>query len=118
VRTWSDFETQFGGFDPRFYLGYAVSHFFANGGSEAVVVRAAHVALGMVLLQLAVASAMVLLHLPPVLRSLHEATGVGIWLSCFLLAYLARRAVPVVEAGAEASPAFADRVRAAPAVEA
>jgi heme A synthase len=61
--------------------------------SEApVVVRAAHVALGMVLLQLLVASAMVLMHLPPVLRSLHEATGVGIWLSCFVLAYLARRA--------------------------
>jgi heme A synthase len=84
----------------------------------AIVVHAAHVALGMVLLQLAVASAMVLLHLPPVLRSLHEATGVGIWLSCFLLAYLARRAVPVAETGAEASPAFAGRVRAAPAVEA
>jgi len=31
------------------------------------------------------------MHLPPVLRSLHEATGVGIWLSCFVLAYLARR---------------------------
>ena len=59
-----------------------------------IVVRAAHVALGMVLLQLAVASSMVLLHLPGVLRSLHEATGVGIWLSCFLLAYLARRSAP------------------------
>ena len=41
VRTWSDFETQFGGFDPRFYLGYAVSHFFANGGQQAYVVRLA-----------------------------------------------------------------------------
>jgi heme A synthase len=50
----------------------------------------AAIALGLVLTQLAIASAMVLLHLPPVLRSLHEATGVGIWLSCFLLAYLAR----------------------------
>lgn len=57
-----------------------------------VVVRAASVALGMVLLQLVVASSMILFHLPPVLRSLHEATGVGIWLSCFALAYLARRA--------------------------
>ena len=37
------------------------------------------------------ASAMILMHLPAVLRSLHEATGVGIWLSCFSLAYLARR---------------------------
>lgn len=57
-----------------------------------VVVRAAQIALGMVVLQLVVASAMILLHLRPVLRSLHEATGVGIWLSCFAFAYLARRA--------------------------
>jgi len=57
-----------------------------------IVVRAAAIALGMVLLQLVVASSMVLFHLPPVLRSLHEATGVGIWLSCFVLAYLAHRA--------------------------
>ena len=53
--------------------------------------QAAGVAFGMVILQLGVASSMVLMHLPPVLRSLHEATGVGIWLSCFVLAYLARR---------------------------
>jgi heme A synthase len=57
-----------------------------------VVVRAAYVAFGLVLLQLAVASSMVVFHLPPVLRSLHEAIGVGIWLSCFVLAYLAHRA--------------------------
>jgi heme A synthase len=57
-----------------------------------VVATAAAIALSFVLLQLVVASAMVLLHLPAVLRSLHEATGVGIWLSCFVLAYLARRA--------------------------
>ena len=41
LRSWSDFETQFGGFDPRFYLGYAVSHFFANGGQQAYVARLA-----------------------------------------------------------------------------
>ena len=39
--SWSDFETQFGGFDPRFYLGYAVSHFFVNGGQQAYIVRLA-----------------------------------------------------------------------------
>jgi cytochrome c oxidase assembly protein subunit 15 len=61
--------------------------------SEApIVITASRVALGLVVLQLAVASSMILLHLPPVLRSLHEATGVGIWLSCFTFAYLARRA--------------------------
>jgi heme A synthase len=59
---------------------------------EALIVRRmAAIALGMVVLQLCVASAMILFHLPKVLRSLHEATGVGIWLSCFLLAYLARK---------------------------
>ena len=51
-------------------------------------------------LRLIVAASMILLHLPPVLRSLHEAAGVGIWLSCFVLAYLARRVnrpAPVIE---------------------
>jgi heme A synthase len=71
----------------------------------AVVVRAAEIALGMVLLQLVVASAMVLFHLPPVLRSLHEATGVGIWLSCFTLAYLARRSSRVQADDFAATPA-------------
>jgi len=41
LRSWLEFEQQFGGFDPRFYLGYAVSHFFANGGQQAYVVRLA-----------------------------------------------------------------------------
>jgi uncharacterized protein len=41
LRSWSDFQQQFGGFDPRYYLGYAVSHFFANGGQQAYVVRLA-----------------------------------------------------------------------------
>ena len=57
-----------------------------------VVVLAATVALTMVIAQLVVASSMIVFHLPAPLRSLHEATGVGIWLSCFTLAYLARRA--------------------------
>ena len=59
-----------------------------------IVRRAATIALSMVVLQLVIASTMVLLHLPAVLRSLHEATGVGIWLSCFAFAYLARRVSP------------------------
>lgn len=55
-----------------------------------VVSRAAQVALGLVVLQLAIAAAMVLGTLPPVLRSLHEAVGVSVWLGSFVLAYLAR----------------------------
>jgi len=39
VRSWSDFATQFGGLEPSSYLGYAVSHFFANGGQQAYIVR-------------------------------------------------------------------------------
>jgi heme A synthase len=73
-------------------LTAAVAILRRRRGVEApVVVRAAIVALALVLLQIGVASAMVLGHLPPVLRSLHEAIGVGIWLACFCFAYLARR---------------------------
>ncbi|HEY6252281.1 MAG TPA: Ig-like domain-containing protein, partial [Candidatus Angelobacter sp.] len=39
VQSWSDFASQFGGLDARSYLGYAVSHFFANGGQQAFIVR-------------------------------------------------------------------------------
>jgi heme A synthase len=78
-----------------------------------IVVRTAHIALGMVLLQIGIASAMILLHLPPVLRSLHEATGVGIWLSCFTLSYLARRvATPSVGLEYSAVSAEAEVARA------
>jgi hypothetical protein len=41
-------------------------------------------------LQLLIAGAMIGMRLPPVLRSLHEAVGVSIWIATFLLAYLAR----------------------------
>lgn len=41
LRDWLDFQQQFGTLDPRFYLGYSVSHFFANGGQQAYVVRLA-----------------------------------------------------------------------------
>ncbi len=76
-------------------------------GEAPVVIRAAHIALGMVLLQLVVASAMILMHMPAVIRSLHEATGVGIWLSCFALAYLARRTSQVNGVPAVVEPVVA-----------
>lgn len=79
--------------------------------TEAPVVRlAASIALGMVILQLGVASTMILLHMPPVFRSLHEATGIGIWLTCFTFAYLAHRVARVAASGV---PAVAG-VRSAP----
>jgi hypothetical protein len=40
VQSWADFERLYGGFDARSpYLGYAVSHFFINGGQNAYIVR-------------------------------------------------------------------------------
>src|SRR5580700_10812929 len=41
VTSWADFQNQFGGFDPNSYLGYAISHFFANAGQQIYVVRLA-----------------------------------------------------------------------------
>lgn len=60
---------------------------------EAPVVRgAAGIALGLGVAQLVIAGAMIGMRLPPVLRSLHEATGVSIWIATFAMAYLARLA--------------------------
>jgi len=87
-----------------------------------VVRRALVVAFSLGILQLLVAGAMIGMRLPPVLRSLHEATGVSIWIATFVLAYLARIAsggaavgarlrspvAPLVEAE-EANPALASR---------
>lgn len=39
VLSWSDYERKFGGLDTHSLLGYAVSHFFVNGGQRAYVVR-------------------------------------------------------------------------------
>jgi hypothetical protein len=39
IFSFSDFERAFGGLDPASELSYSVQQFFANGGSEAVVVR-------------------------------------------------------------------------------
>ena len=51
--------------------------------------RGALIALTLGIFQLLVAGAMIGMHLPPVLRSLHEATGVSIWIATFALACLA-----------------------------
>jgi phage tail sheath protein FI len=41
VQSWSDYATQFGGLDPRSYLGYSVNQFFGNGGQQAYIIRLA-----------------------------------------------------------------------------
>ncbi|HEU4990546.1 MAG TPA: COX15/CtaA family protein [Gemmatimonadaceae bacterium] len=79
----------------------------ARGRVGPTVRRALNVATALVVLQIVIAASMVLLHLPPALRSLHEATGVGIWLASFTLAYLARIAAglgPLGEGRAAAVP--------------
>src|SRR5262249_37505338 len=40
ILSFADFERQFGGLDAGYPLGYAVRDFFANGGAQAIVVRA------------------------------------------------------------------------------
>jgi uncharacterized protein len=39
VLSWADYERKFGGLHPDSYLGYAVFHFFANGGGQAYICR-------------------------------------------------------------------------------
>ena len=39
VQSWADFVQQYGGFSANNYLGYAVSHFFLNGGQQAYIIR-------------------------------------------------------------------------------
>lgn len=41
VLNWSDFERKFGGLNSLSVLGHSVSHFFANGGQRAYIVRLA-----------------------------------------------------------------------------
>ena len=98
------------------HLSGAVTMLRRRRAEEApVVTRAAVVALSLVLLQLGIASAMIIGHLPPVLRSLHEAVGVGIWLACFTFAYLARRSAarvaPVAPTAHRPPPTAAGRAR-------
>lgn len=71
-------------------LGVMIS--FARRREAPIVVRTARIAFGFVFLQILVAGAMIGMHMPSELRSLHQAVGVGIWLSLFTLAYLARMA--------------------------
>lgn len=99
-----------------FHLVGVVSGLARRRSESRIVARAAYVALGLVLLQLTVAASMVLLRLPPVLRSLHEAVGVSVWLGTFTYAYLARLAArearSPVPAGAGAASSRALGARA------
>jgi cytochrome c oxidase assembly protein subunit 15 len=70
-------------------IGLAIG---ANKRREARPVRvAAWSALAVVILQILVAAAMVEMHLPPALRSLHQAVGTALWIAVVTLAALAAR---------------------------
>jgi cytochrome c oxidase assembly protein subunit 15 len=66
---------------------------FSRRRETPAVVAAAQTAFGVVLLQIGLGAAMVLGGFPPVLRSLHQATGMALWLTTFVMAYLARIAL-------------------------
>jgi len=63
---------------------------FARRSEAAAVNRLVRVAFALICLQLVIAAGMVEMHLPPVMRSLHEADGIAIWLTLFALAWIAR----------------------------
>ena len=63
-----------------------------RAGEAAVVKRAAKTAAALVVLQVVVAAAMVTGGMPALLRSAHQAIGIGIWMVLFMAAYLARTA--------------------------
>ena len=58
-------------------------------GETRAVRTAAWLALSMVVLQIVVAAAMVEMHLPPSLRSLHQAVGTALWITVVTLTALA-----------------------------
>jgi heme a synthase len=66
----------------------------------AAVKKAAWSALALVILQIVIAAAMVELHLPAALRSLHQATGTALWIAVVSLGALASRtrgSTPIAE---------------------
>jgi heme a synthase len=72
-------------------VGHLIGIFLgARKRAETRAVRyAAGAALGIVILQILVGAAMVDMHLPPPLRSLHQAVGTALWISVVTLATLA-----------------------------
>jgi heme a synthase len=89
-------------------LGHLIG--VAIGVNKRKEVRALRVAawsaLGVVVLQIVVAAAMVEMHLPPSLRSLHQAVGTALWITVVTIAALA--------AGPRTAAARTDIVRESP----
>jgi heme a synthase len=66
-------------------------------GETRAVRNAAWTALGVVLLQIIVAAAMVEMHLPPELRSIHQAVGTALWIAVVTLTALASGSVETTD---------------------
>lgn len=77
---------------------WGIARALPRRGDPRVVVLAARIAFGAAILQVLIAAAMVETHLPPVLRSLHQAAGTLVWLSVCIFAGLARIASPAAAA--------------------
>ncbi|HSU94730.1 MAG TPA: COX15/CtaA family protein [Gemmatimonadaceae bacterium] len=63
---------------------------FTRRREAPAVLGLVRVAFALICLQLVIAAGMVEMHLPPVMRSLHEADGIAIWLALFALAWVSR----------------------------
>ena len=63
---------------------------FARRREAPAVIGLVRIAFALICLQLVIAAGMVEMHLPPAMRSLHEADGIAIWLTLFTLAWVAR----------------------------
>ncbi|MBA3467085.1 MAG: COX15/CtaA family protein [Gemmatimonadaceae bacterium] len=74
-------------------LGHLIGAAFAarKRGEPAPVRRAAWIAVGAIVAQVFVAAAMVEMHLPAALRSLHQATGTVVWIAVVALMALSAR---------------------------
>lgn len=81
-------------------LGMAVA--VRRRGESSLIIRAAAVAFGTVVVQIVVAAALVEMQLPAVFRSLHQAVGTLVWIAVVLLALLSRRGA--LGAGVPATP--------------
>ncbi|MDQ3951297.1 MAG: COX15/CtaA family protein [Gemmatimonadota bacterium] len=95
---------------------FGVAIALTRRGENAVVTRAALAALGLTAVQIAIAAAMIGFGLPPIPRALHQAVGVGVWLSTFVFYYLTRTAraapahvVPARSLTADVAVAAAER---------
>jgi heme A synthase len=73
-------------------MGLTIASRKLTGAPAAV--RALRVTFSLALAQVLVAGAMIGMHLPPALRSLHQMVGVLLWVAVVITAYLAHRASP------------------------